>query len=128
MAECDQFVEQRSLMIAECCAVDDEDLGVVVAVVDHQCPLPRKELVALAGRHEVVVVQVNDPLLERGVVEGGLPVVDAEVGRMTILRNPPPRSRTRTPPGVDLVQLRTDADYLPEVQSMLKARENRRVH
>jgi hypothetical protein len=33
LAECDQFVEQRSLVIAECCAVDDEDLGVVVAVV-----------------------------------------------------------------------------------------------
>jgi len=102
--------------------------GVVVAVVDHQCPLPRKELVALAGRHEVVVVQVNDPLLERGMVEGNLPVVDAEAGRMAVLRDPPPRRRTRTPPGVDLVELRTDADYLPEVQAMLKARENRRVH
>jgi uncharacterized protein (DUF58 family) len=102
--------------------------GVVVAVVDHQCPLPRKELVALAGRHEVVVVQVNDPLLERGVVDGDLPVVDAEAGRMAVLRKPPQRHRTQTPPGIDVVKLSTDADYLPEVRSMLKARENRRVH
>lgn len=102
--------------------------GIVVAVVDRQCPLPRKELVALAGRHEVVVVQVDDPLLARGAGSGSLPVMDAEAGRRTMLRRPPKAERSPVPPGVDLVRLSTDADYLPEVQSMLKARESRRAH
>jgi uncharacterized protein (DUF58 family) len=99
--------------------------GIVVAVVDRECPLPRKELVALAGRHEVVVVQVGDPLFERGA--GKLPVVDAEAGRRTVLRKAPGALPSPVPPGVDLVRLSTDADYLPEVRSMLKARENRRA-
>jgi len=101
--------------------------GIVVVVVDHQCPLPKKELVALAGRHEVVVVQVGDPLLERGAGASVLPVVDAETGQRTVLRQPPRPRRSQAPPGIDLVRLSTDADYLPEVRSMLKARENRRV-
>jgi uncharacterized protein (DUF58 family) len=102
--------------------------GIVVVVVDRACPLPRRELVALGGRHEVVVVRVTDPMLRGGVDNGSLPVLDAEDGRRGVLRSAPrPRSQPR-PPGVDLVELSTDTDYLPEVRAMLKARERRRVH
>jgi uncharacterized protein (DUF58 family) len=101
--------------------------GIVVAVVDHQCPLPRHELVALAGRHEVVVVQVTDPLLSNGVRTGSLPVVDAEEGRVSVMGAPSRVPRSPALPGVDLVRLTTDTDYLPEVRSMLKAREHRRA-
>jgi len=101
--------------------------GVVVLVVDHACDLPRRELVALAGRHEVVVVRVGDPLLSEGCGDGAVPVVDPEAGRRAVLHGPPRARRDRVPPGVDLVELRTDVDYLPAVQSMLKARERRRV-
>jgi uncharacterized protein (DUF58 family) len=102
--------------------------GVVVVVVDQTCPLPRRELVALAGRHEVVVVRVNDPLLSRGISGGDLPVMDAEAHSRGNLRGVPRQRSETTPPGIDIVELSTDVDYLPELQAMFKAREKRRVH
>ncbi len=101
--------------------------GIVVVVSDRVCPLPRRELTALGGRHEVVVVRVGDPMLRRGVETGLLPVVDSERGRRGVLRRAP-RQQVETPPaGIDLIELSTDSDYLPEVQAMLKARERRRA-
>jgi hypothetical protein len=55
-------------------------------------------------------------------------VVDVEAGRRAVLHGPPHARQDRIPPGVDLVELRTDVDYLPAVQSMLEARERRRAH
>jgi uncharacterized protein (DUF58 family) len=102
--------------------------GVVIVVVDRVCSLPRRELVALSGRHEVVVVRVTDPLLRTGSTGTGLPVVDPEAGRRGVLRRPPRPRTEATPPGIDVIDLTTDIDYLVEVQAMLKARERRRVH
>ena len=101
--------------------------GVVLAIVDRACELPRRELVALAGRHEVVVVRVLDPLLERGVADGELPVVDAEGGARRLLGRPSRLAASPLPAGVDLVELSTDADYLPAVRAMLDRRERRRA-
>jgi hypothetical protein len=97
-------------------------------VVDRVCPLPRRELVALAGRHEVVVVRVSDPLLRTASKGTVLPVVDPEAGRRSVLRRAPRPTAEPTPPGIDVLDLTTDIDYLAEVQSMLKTREKRRVH
>ncbi len=102
--------------------------GVVVAVVDRACALPRREITALAGRHEVVVVRASDPLLERGSPVGPLPVVDAEDGRRSGVDRLPAPLPDAVPAGVDLVDLRTDVDYLPAVRAMLERRERRRVH
>lgn len=102
--------------------------GVVVVVVDQTCPLPRHELVALAGRHEVVVVRVNDPLLSSDIRVGHLPVMDAEGRGRGHLRDAPSQLPAAPPSGIDVVELSTDVDYLPEVQAMFKAREKRRVH
>jgi uncharacterized protein (DUF58 family) len=102
--------------------------GIVAVVVDQACALPRRELVALGGRHEVVVVRVSDPMLRRGVGDGSLPIVDVEEGRRGVLKTTRRQTRAPLPPGIDLVTLSTDADYLPEVQNMLKARERRRAH
>jgi hypothetical protein len=101
---------------------------VVFVVVDRVCPLPKRELVALAGRHEVVVVRVTDPLLRTGSTDTALPVIDPEAGRRGVLRRAPRARAEPTPPGIDVLELTTDIDYLVEVQSMLKARERRRVH
>ena len=54
--------------------------GVVVAVVDRSCPLPRRELLALAARHEVVVVRAADVLARNGLAGASLPVLDVERG------------------------------------------------
>ncbi len=61
--------------------------GVVIALVDQTCELPRRELVALSGRHEVVVVRVGDNLLKDGLAGTDLPVVDPE--------GEPPRAHRR---------------------------------
>ena len=102
--------------------------GVVVAVVDRACEVPRRELLALAARHEVVVVRVNDPLLRRGLAAGSMPVVDAEAGRRGVLHGALRAREEQVPPGIDVVELSTDADYLPAVTTMLTERERRRVH
>jgi len=102
--------------------------GVVIILADQTCTLPRRELVALAGRHEVVVVRITDDLLEKGVAGAALPVVDPEGGMRGVVRGPGVVKRAPTPPGVDLVELRTDEDYLPAVQTMLEHRERRRAH
>ncbi len=100
--------------------------GVVILVVDRTCGLPRRSLTALAGRHDVVVVRVGDPLLERGFTKGPVPVVDEERGRSWMA------GRIRLPedrlilPGVDVVNLSTDRDYLPAVQGLFERREQRR--
>ena len=102
--------------------------GVVVAVVDRVCEVPRRELLALAARHEVVVVRVSDPLMRRGLVSGSMPVVDPEAGRPAVLRGVPRQLEERIPAGIDVVELSTDTDYLPAVRTMLTERERRRVH
>jgi uncharacterized protein (DUF58 family) len=102
--------------------------GIVVAVVDDACPVPRRELSALGGRHEVVLVRVGDPMLRRGAAAGALPVIDAERGRRGLLEGVVRIDRDAPPPGIDVVELSTDSDYLPKVRSMLTARERRRVH
>ena len=101
--------------------------GVVVLIVDRAADLPRRELVALAGRHDVVVVRVGDVLLQKGRSGTAIPVIDAETGRRGVLSGAPKRSVIKTIPGVDVVELSTDKDYLPAVQNMLETRERRRV-
>ncbi len=100
--------------------------GVVVLVTDRACPMPRRELVALSGRHDVVVVRVGDPLLERPPRVGAVPVTDAEAGRSGVLGSRPPRLGGSPPPGIDTVELSTESDFLPLVRSMLEQRERRR--
>jgi uncharacterized protein (DUF58 family) len=102
--------------------------GVVVVIIDRACEVPRRELLALAARHEVVVVRVSDPLLRRGLAAGSMPVVDAEAGRRGVLRGAPRPREEQVPPGIDVVELNTDADYLPAVKTMLTERERRRAH
>jgi uncharacterized protein (DUF58 family) len=101
--------------------------GVIIVMVDQACRLPRRELQALVGRHEVVVVRVTDPLLRHGSVTS-MPVIDVEAGSRAVLRGAPRPDQETLPAGIDLLELSTDADYLPAVQAMLKARERRRVH
>ena len=101
--------------------------GVVIILVDQTCALPRRELVALSGRHEVVVVRLGDELLEQGFADAALPVIDAEGGGRGVVRGPGEVKRASAPPGVDLVELRTDEDYLPAVRAMLQRRERRRA-
>ena len=101
--------------------------GVVIILADQTCALPRRELVALAGRHEVVVVQLGDKLFEQGFAGAALPVVDAEGGQRRVIRGPGEVKRMSMPPGIDLVELRTDEDYLPAVRAMLESRERRRA-
>jgi len=84
--------------------------------------------VALAGRHEVVVVRITDDLLEHGLAGAALPVVDPEGGERRVVRGPGAVKREPTPAGIDLVELRTDEDYLPAVRSMFERRERRRAH
>ncbi len=101
--------------------------GGALLVVDAECPLPRRELVALAGRHEVVVVRAADSLLEAGL--GGLevPVADAESGCRGVARRHRPQ-RAESVPGIDVVDIRSDVDYLPVVRTMLETRVRRRAH
>ncbi len=102
--------------------------GVVIILVDQTCPLPRRGLVALAGRHEVVVVQVADALLEKGLAGASLPVVDVEGGRRGVIARSAAVIAPSTPPGVDRIELHTGEDYLPAVRAMLERRERRRAH
>ena len=83
---------------------------------------------ALAGRHEVVIVRLGDDLLERGIDGTSLPVVDAEAGDRGVVRGPGVVKRQSPPPGVDLIELHTGEDYLPAVRAMLEQRERRRAH
>jgi uncharacterized protein (DUF58 family) len=101
--------------------------GVVIALVDQGCELPWRELVALGGRHEVVVVRVSDALLEDGLAGAVLPVADLEDGRRGLVRGAGAVRLGSVPPGVDLVELHTGSDYLPVVQAMLERRERRRA-
>ncbi len=102
--------------------------GVVIILVDQACPLPRRELAALAGRHEVVVVRLGDDLLENGLEGTSLPVVDAEAGDRGVVRGPGVVKRQSPPPRVDLIELHTGEDYMPAVRAMLERRERRRAH
>jgi len=102
--------------------------GIVIAVVDRSCPVPKRELLALAARHEVVVVRAGDDLARQGTGGARLPVVDAETGRPGLMRGRPKEVANPVPPGIDVVDLVTDTDYLPAVRAMLDQRERRRVH
>lgn len=99
--------------------------GVVIAVVDRACPLPRRELLALASRHEVVVVRASDELARSGVRGFRLPVVDPENGRPGVVRKKPLDAADTVPSGIDSIDLVTDTDYLPAVRAMLERRERR---
>ncbi len=101
--------------------------GVVILVVDRTCSLPRRMLAALAGRHDVVVVRVGDPLLDGGIKEGVVPVADVEKGRRWIAGRIRGGRRNGSVPGVDFVDLSTNQDYLPAVQALFDRRERRRV-
>jgi uncharacterized protein (DUF58 family) len=101
--------------------------GVVVVLVDQACEIPRRELVALGGRHEVVVVRVADRLLDDGLSGAMLPVIDPETGGRGAVSGPGSVRRAPVPAGIDLIELHTGSDYLPAVQSMLERRERRRV-
>lgn len=101
--------------------------GIVIAVVDRSCPLPRRELLALAARHEVVLVRTSDELARTGLAGARLPVVDAEAGRPGVVRGRPASAADPAPPGIDAIDLATDADYLPAVRALLERRV-RRVH
>lgn len=101
--------------------------GVVILVVDRTCSLPRRSLTALAGRHDVVVVRVGDPLLAGGIEGGVVPAADVEKGSRWIAGRTR-RSQDRiVMPGVDVVDLSTDRDYLPAVQALFERRERRRA-
>jgi uncharacterized protein (DUF58 family) len=99
--------------------------GVVIAIVDRSCPVPRRELLALGARHEVVVVRAADELAHRGLAGARLPVVDAEAGRPGVIRTRPREVAHAVPPGIDVVDLVTDTDYLPAVRALLEQRERR---
>jgi uncharacterized protein (DUF58 family) len=101
--------------------------GVVIAVVDRSCPLPRRELLALSARHEIVVVPAPDAFSRNRIAGSRLPVIDAESGRPGVVRGRPNEVSDRVPPGIDSVDLVTDTDYLPVVRAMLEKRE-KRVH
>ena len=101
--------------------------GVVIILTDQTGALPRREIVALGGRHEVVVVRVTDSLLEQGLDGGALPVTDAESGRRAVVRGRGQVAPQAPPAGVDLIELSTGRDYLPAVRAMLEGRERRRV-
>ncbi len=101
--------------------------GVVVLVIDRTCWLPRRSLTALAGRHDVVVVRVGDPLLERGFLGGPVPVTDAESGRRGVAARIRKTGEKLVIPGVDIVDVSTDSDYLPILKNLFEKREQRRV-
>jgi len=101
--------------------------GVVILLIDQTCAVPRRELVALSGRHEVVVVRVGDDLLEQGMARADLPVVDPEGGGRGLIRGPGAVRRHAVAPGIDVVELHTGEDYLPKVRAMLEKRERRRA-
>jgi len=100
--------------------------GVVVAVVDAACPMPERDLRAVAARHEVVMIRVSDPLIEEGSPVP-LPVRSAEGRGRGILHGPVRRETGPVPGRVDVVDIRTDGQYLPAVQELLRRRERRRA-
>jgi uncharacterized protein (DUF58 family) len=101
--------------------------GIVIILTDQASDLPRRELIALNGRHELLVVRVSDALLEHGLAGASLPVVDAEGGRREVIRGSGRVSPREVPSGVDLIELNTGEDYLPVVRAMLERREKRRA-
>jgi uncharacterized protein (DUF58 family) len=101
--------------------------GVVIVLVDQTCAVPRRELVALSGRHEVVVVRVGDALLEKGLAGADLPVVDPEGSRRGLIGGPGAVRQEPVASGIDVVELHTGEDYLPTVRAMLEKRERRRA-
>ncbi len=101
--------------------------GVVIVLVDQTCAVPRRELVALAGRHEVVIVRVGDNLLRDGLAGTDLPVMDPEGGGRGVIGGPGAVRPEPVASGIDLVELNTGEDYLPTVRAMLEKRERRRA-
>lgn len=101
--------------------------GVVFVLTDRSCVLPKKQLTALASRHEVVVVRVGDSLMEKGA-EISIPAIDAESGQVwTVLPGKKVGAQAEVYPGVDLVDLDTSRDYLPAIRALLEGRERRHV-
>ncbi len=98
--------------------------GVVILLVDQACPLPRRRLIALNARHDVVLVRVGDQLATAGF-PAPLPAVDTESGRRGMLSARPAEA---APLGIDLIELSTGDDYLPAVREMLARRECRYAH
>jgi uncharacterized protein (DUF58 family) len=102
--------------------------GVVILVTDRECPLPRRPLAALAGRHDVVVVRVADRLTEGAVPMPELPVVDVESGRTQVLSGRVRRGEEDRIAGVDVITLTTGEEYLPAVQALFELKERRRAN
>ena len=101
--------------------------GVVVAVVDRTCPMPEKEIRALAARHELLVVRAGDPLLAGRRPPAAIPVREAEGERRGVLLERRPLFRGPRFPGVDVLDLSTDQDYLKAVRELLRQRDRRRA-
>lgn len=101
--------------------------GVVIVLMDETCTVPRRELVALAGRHEVVLVRVGDNLLEDGLAGAELPVVDPEGTGRGLIGGPGAVRREPIAAGIDVIELHTGEDYLPTVRAMFEKRERRRA-
>ena len=102
--------------------------GVVILVTDRECPLPRRPLAALAGRHDVVVVRVADRLTEGAAPMPELPVVDVESGRTQVLSGRVRRGDEERIAGVDVITLTTGEEYLPAVQALFELKERRRAN
>jgi len=99
--------------------------GIVVLVIDQACELPRRELSTLAARHSGVVIRVSDPLLLRTGPSRVLPVIDNESGWRGAMAGPAVSPRVPRLAGIDLVDLRTDEDYLPAIRQLFERRERR---
>jgi len=101
--------------------------GIVVAVVDRTCPMPAREIRALAARHELLVVRAGDPLLAGKRPPSAIPVREAEGRRRGVLFEPRPLLRGPRFPEVDVLDLSTDQDYLAAVRELLRRRGRRRA-
>jgi len=101
--------------------------GIVVLVIDGACPLPRRELAALAGRHEVVIVRVHDPLMAGLDLPAVLPVREAEGSGRGLVAGRRGFRKQPVPAGVDVVDVNTQEDYLPAIRDLLRRRERRRA-
>lgn len=101
--------------------------GIVVVVTDAACPLPSHELVGLRAKHDVVIVRVHDPLMDGLRLPAVLPVREAEGRGRGVLAGRVRPVKMAGPPGLDVLDLSTQEDYLPAIRGLLKRREKRRV-
>ena len=101
--------------------------GIVVLVTDASCHIPSHELAGLRVKHDVVVIRVYDPLMDGFGLPAVLPVREAEGRGRGVLAGRVRREKMPGPPGLDMLDLNTQEDYLPAIRGLLKRREKRRV-